>query len=485
MPARYALLFCLLFQAAVSTGQYLRTVNIPAYDIAYSSLTNRVYVAKYQSNTENLCVVNPQTGDIDTCYSFPGTPFAVAVSEDQTYLYAGFGVPYNPGRIVQIALATGQIVMNAALATNTIPSRLVPVPGLPNSVVARIQFYQPNSTPEFTAVYDSGVQRPLTSIYPEEIVFTNDPTKLIGIYDGDFVKFDLTPEGLVKGDLWDTHNSEPGMKLYHFGNYIITTTGARYDISTGNPIYDSFYFNEPFKQGGPCAYDESNGQIYFALSHQPDPYAATINAYPLEGNHLPEKFGHPALVSGSFKLISCGGGGKLALASLFDDKFYLINPCTSTDPAPLISPETTGTCYGDTVELAATPGYTGYLWSTGDNTASILTTQTSGYWLKAIGEDGCLTVSSDSVMVYFDEPPPLSGYEPGGIVSSFCEGDSLVLEAFIPNTFVEYDLLWSTGDTTATITIDTAGEYLISLVSEHGCMTPASYSKIVCNSLFF
>ena len=149
--------------------------------------------------------------------------------------------------------------------------------------------------------------------------------------------------------------------------------------------------------------------------------------------------------------------------------FYIELPSNAVDAYITVSDTTV--CNGDEVILSATPGYY-YNWSTGETTDSIITSDSGTFWVqvKKVGSWGCIYDTDTIEVAYSDfDINVLSGGFTG-----FCLNDSLVLTAG-GDPAISY--LWSTGDTSNSITIDTAGFYNVSAVNSFGCVitTPSLY----------
>jgi gliding motility-associated-like protein len=112
----------------------------------------------------------------------------------------------------------------------------------------------------------------------------------------------------------------------------------------------------------------------------------------------------------------------------------------------------TSLCDGQTVLLDATePGAT-YLWSTGSTSSTITVSLGGQYWVQTrVGP----CTESDTINVTYI-PYPVSNL-PSGII--ICPDDSVLLDAGGPAT--EY--LWSTSDTTQTISVSNSGIYSVTI----------------------
>ncbi len=119
-------------------------------------------------------------------------------------------------------------------------------------------------------------------------------------------------------------------------------------------------------------------------------------------------------------------------------------------------------CEGDSVVISAPPGYASYLWSTGETTRSIAVGTPGTYYAIATDSLGC-PYDFDTVQVSILPRRAPSITAIGSL--DFCKGDSVVLEA--QPGFGSY--LWSTGETTRSITVHLSGSYSVSAVSANGC----------------
>ncbi|HEX2899641.1 MAG TPA: HYR domain-containing protein, partial [Bacteroidia bacterium] len=121
-------------------------------------------------------------------------------------------------------------------------------------------------------------------------------------------------------------------------------------------------------------------------------------------------------------------------------------------------------CPGDTVELQGDAGLSSYLWSTGATTQSIFVSGAGGaITLSATDANGCSV--SDTVTVDFHpftEPTPVITPGPSVVL---CDGESRTLD--VGNFYATY--LWSTGATTQTISVTTAGTYQVTVANAFGC----------------
>jgi hypothetical protein len=151
------------------------------------------------------------------------------------------------------------------------------------------------------------------------------------------------------------------------------------------------------------------------------------------------------------------------------------NGCRGTDsldfsvlPVPAVQISgPSSLCNGDSVILDAGPGYASYQWSPGgETTQTIVADSARTYAVTVTNSQGC---AGDTTFNLFNLPPNPVLITVGD--ASFCEGDSLSLNATSPNV-VSYQ--WNTGDTTPVLVVDQPGTYTVSGLDTNQCVTTAS-----------
>lgn len=107
--------------------------------------------------------------------------------------------------------------------------------------------------------------------------------------------------------------------------------------------------------------------------------------------------------------------------------------------------------YCNQITLDASERYIWYQWSTGDTTQTIPINNSGTYSVTV--SDAFGQISSDTVIVNIPSLPP----PPDTI---FCEGDSIIWNV---NQGPAYKYLWSTGDTTPSLTVTQQGFYAVTI----------------------
>ncbi len=143
------------------------------------------------------------------------------------------------------------------------------------------------------------------------------------------------------------------------------------------------------------------------------------------------------------------------------------NGCSATSSAstvveyPLPTVSISGTlefCAGQSTVLTATAGLSSYLWSNGETTQDITVTSGGSYSVTGTDSNGCSNNDSVSVTEHALPTVSISG------TLSFCAGANTILTASGASTY-----LWSTGETTASITVSTGGSYSVTGTDANGC----------------
>jgi len=119
-------------------------------------------------------------------------------------------------------------------------------------------------------------------------------------------------------------------------------------------------------------------------------------------------------------------------------------------------------CENDSTLLTAS-GAISYLWSTGKKTNTLYIKEAGDYWVKGISATGCEKVIYFAIRNSGKPTVSING------ARSLCTGSYTQLTASGGNRY-----LWSTGDTTATISIYKGGTYKVSAFNSDGCSSNLS-----------
>jgi hypothetical protein len=137
-------------------------------------------------------------------------------------------------------------------------------------------------------------------------------------------------------------------------------------------------------------------------------------------------------------------------------------------PTATITPSgSTTICAGGSLTLTA-PAGAAYVWSNGANTQSIAVT-TAGSYTVAVNANGCTATSAPTVVTV--NALPTATITAAGS-TTLCQGSSVVLTASPATSY-----LWSTGATSASITVANAGNYSVALTT-NGCSATSAVTTV-------
>ena len=144
-----------------------------------------------------------------------------------------------------------------------------------------------------------------------------------------------------------------------------------------------------------------------------------------------------------------------------------VNPTPSTPTITANGPTTF--CAGDSVILTSSSA-TNNLWSTGETTQSI-TVLASGSF-SVVVDNGLCSATSAAISVTVNPLPSVPTITAGG-ATTFCSGGSVVLTSSSTS-----DNIWSTGETTQSITVSTSGNFTVEVIT-NGCSSGSSITESV------
>ncbi len=144
--------------------------------------------------------------------------------------------------------------------------------------------------------------------------------------------------------------------------------------------------------------------------------------------------------------------------------------------APTVTPGGATTfCAGGSVTLTSSEG-TGNVWSTAETTQTIMVNSTGSYSVTYTDGNGCSATSSP-VSVTVNANPAAPTITPSG-ATTFCNGGSVNLTSDYGSGNV-----WSTTETTQTITVNSSGTYSVTYTDGNGCSATSSTTTVTVNPL--
>ncbi len=131
--------------------------------------------------------------------------------------------------------------------------------------------------------------------------------------------------------------------------------------------------------------------------------------------------------------------------------------CLAEAPELVVVGNTTF-CTGDSIVLSVPDEYTSYKWSNGDVSATTTIYEAGTYSLILENEEGC-TAFSESITVVVD--PQLNPIISSLGAEVFCAGDEVELS--LADLGEDYSLIWTSGGTESSITVNENGIYSVSV----------------------
>lgn len=355
------------------------------------------------------------------------------------------------------------------------------------------------------------------SIPAPPLVQVSGPT---GLCSGSMAN--LTATGGFVSYLWSNGETTPSIATNQSGSYSVTTTNASGCTATDD-FSIVFYPLPTTSINGPTTFcTGSNAE--FSLSgnyasvvwgngattptitvNQPGNYGVTVTD--AQGCTATDSQTLTLSTSLSFDIVQtivgCSGTASLDAGSGFDTYLwsngatsptisvtqaggYAVtvsdgNGCTGeavssvafpNPPVVSISGPTTA-CVGTSVSLAANAGFNAYLWSTGATTASISVSQSGNFTVTITDATGCTATDSQQFAVL--STPTINLVGP----SSICTGS--MADLMVSGNFTQ--AIWSTGETSNTISVSLPGNYSVVVTDANGCTANASQSLTVSTSL--
>jgi hypothetical protein len=149
------------------------------------------------------------------------------------------------------------------------------------------------------------------------------------------------------------------------------------------------------------------------------------------------------------------------------DTVVVVQAARPTASITAVGPMTV--CPGDSLLLDGQTGFAAYEWSTGESTQTIHVDGPGTYWLRVTAPNGCVSIA-DSVEVGVTQRPALT---PSG-TQALCHGENLTIDAGAG--YVQY--LWSTGEQTRSITVDTSGRFWADVLDAGGCLLRSDTTEV-------
>ena len=297
--------------------------------------------------------------------------------------------------------------------------------------------------------------------------------------------------------VWSNGSAENSISVNQSGVYTVTATNAEGCSATANvtvtvnPLPNvSISGNNSFCQGdnvtliatGANTYLWSNASSNAAITVS---NAGTYTVTGTDANGCTNTATKTVTVNPTYNIplthSMCEGesynfyGQNIISAGTYTHTMQTVNGCDSVLtltvtlkalPPTAITGNTT-LCEGESTTLVATGGVS-YAWSNGGTSNSTTVNQSGVYTVIATNAEGCSATANVTVTVN-----PLPTITIGGS-TTVCAGSSTTLTATGANTYS-----WSTGDNTASVTINAFGVYTVTGTSAEGCSNTSEVTVLI------
>jgi len=218
----------------------IRQVAVKANDIVYDTVSGRLYVSVPGNATaypNSIAVIDPETGAVETSVWVGSEPNKLALSGDGQYLYVGLDGAASIRRVHLPTLTAGLqfSIPGGVLSGSNRAVAIAVLPGSPQSV-AVVRGPIGNIATNGVAIYDDGVQRPVTTsaIYgPSALAFGADASQLYGFNTAttgaEFFRMQVTASGVSVTDTTAGLIEEFAKRIDYVDGHIVSSAGDVFD----------------------------------------------------------------------------------------------------------------------------------------------------------------------------------------------------------------------------------------------------------------
>lgn len=271
--------------------------------------------------------------------------------------------------------------------------------------------------------------------------------------------------------LWkDLSDNEDGFELYYFvdNKYVLwkklpknTTTATITDLACGkeykfrarayNATTFSGYSNELTTTTNTLAKPSLNVTGTISICSSESTLLSAISdykTYAWSSNQTTKSI--KVTESGEYRLKVADANG---CWSAYSDKVAIV---VHNQPAkPTISYKNNVICTGESIDLTAPQGYLEYEWSDGSRNQKLTVNKPGDYFVKIKSSNGCWSQFSETVKITVSDVSLLPVIKADK--ANLCPGETVTLKS--EQKYNKY--LWSTGETTESITISKSGGYYV------------------------
>ncbi len=271
--------------------------------------------------------------------------------------------------------------------------------------------------------------------------------------------------------LWSNGQTTPSITVTAAGDYTVTTTTGACSF-TSLPLHISLATPSVTVSADRLSHCPGSYSTLTAISNGFSSYPLTYTWYATD-QQSPVNSGYYQLFANSTitRTFYCIVGDNRGCSARSNDITI-----TVFNPTAVITPSGPTTfCAGASVTLTANAG-SSYSWSTGATTQSITVASSGSYNVYVVDTNGCgKTSASTNVTV---NPLPATPTITAGGPTTFCAGGSVTLTGSSGASY-----LWSNGAVTQAITVNTSGNYSVTVRNGSGCSATSSATAVAVSAL--
>ena len=263
--------------------------------------------------------------------------------------------------------------------------------------------------------------------------------------------------------LWSNGATTQSITVFATGTFSITNTNSAGCVTPTSAITNTTMFAVP-----PAPTITSNGVTTFCYGNNVVLTSSAAAGYNWSNTYTTQSI--TVTQSGTFNLSIIDANG--CPSPLSADVTVTVN---ALPQSPIISASGPTTfCIGSSVTLQSSEP-SGNNWNTGSTASTINVTNSGNYAVTYTDANNCTSVASNPIMITAMALAPTPTISNNGS-TTFCENDSVVLTCSQAQTY-----LWNTGETTASITVNNAGNYTVQVTDICNPVNPTTNILITVN----
>ncbi len=399
-----------------------------------------IYETANPGAVDSIFVKNPSTSNFELVYSATAAAAPQAARKNHiTFTETAFDVSEIRIAINSPAVQGYNAIDAVGIGNETTPGVFSSYVWSPGGETTSTKTVSTGGTYSVTATNSNGCSSTASvtvnaAVTTAPVITASGPTAFC---PGDSV---VLTSSITSGIVWTTGATTPSITVKDAGSYSVTYNGGSCGSLTSLPTAVSI---------NPVPSVSITGPTDICLGNQ-----NTLDAGAGFSSYLwsTGESTRTIMIStpGIYTVTVSNASGCQATASVAADYTVLA--------APTITGALTFCPAGSTV-LDAGAGYSNYAWSTGATTQTITVTADGTYSVTVSNAGGCTASSTVTTTLFVTPVPAITG------IAGFCAGSSTTLTA--ASGYATY--LWSTGATTASVNVNTAGLKTVTVTDLNGC----------------